>query len=84
ELVSEKTRGVITIGAAADRITEALKDVVTIVPAGDMQRAVRWASENAKSGETVLLSPACASFDQFRNFEHRGEYFEELVRALGS
>ncbi|MGZ4808488.1 MAG: UDP-N-acetylmuramoyl-L-alanine--D-glutamate ligase [Thermoanaerobaculia bacterium] len=84
ELVSEKTRGVITIGAAADRITEALKDVAAIVPAGDMQRAVRWASENAKSGETVLLSPACASFDQFRNFEHRGEYFEELVRALGS
>ena len=82
DLVSDKTRGVITIGAAADRITEALKDVITIVPAGDMQRAVRWAAENAESGETVLLSPACASFDQFRNFEHRGEYFEELVRAL--
>jgi UDP-N-acetylmuramoylalanine--D-glutamate ligase len=47
-----------------------------------MQRAVEWAREHAKSGETVLLSPACASFDQYRNFEHRGEHFEELVRAL--
>jgi UDP-N-acetylmuramoylalanine--D-glutamate ligase len=47
-----------------------------------MQHAVEWARANAKSGETVLLSPACASFDQYRNFEHRGEHFEELVRAL--
>jgi len=84
DLVSEKAHGVITIGAAADRISGALKGAVRIVPAGDMQRAIRWASENAVSGDTVLLSPACASFDQYRNFEHRGEHFEELVRALGS
>jgi UDP-N-acetylmuramoylalanine--D-glutamate ligase len=47
-----------------------------------MQHAVEWARENAKRGETVLLSPACASFDQYRNFEHRGEHFEELVKTL--
>ncbi|MFP5245396.1 MAG: UDP-N-acetylmuramoyl-L-alanine--D-glutamate ligase, partial [Thermoanaerobaculia bacterium] len=59
-----------------------LQGAAEIVPAGDMQRAVAWARANAKEGETVLLSPACASFDQYRNFEHRGEHFEELVRGL--
>jgi UDP-N-acetylmuramoylalanine--D-glutamate ligase len=49
---------------------------------GDMQHAVKWASEHVKAGDTVLLSPACASFDQYRNFEHRGEHFEELVKKL--
>ncbi|HEY3056197.1 MAG TPA: UDP-N-acetylmuramoyl-L-alanine--D-glutamate ligase [Thermoanaerobaculia bacterium] len=82
DLVAEKTRAVITIGKAADRISQALEGAATIVPAGDMQHAVKWAAEHAKKGDTVLLSPACASFDQYRNFEHRGEHFEELVRAL--
>ncbi len=84
ELVSEKTRAVMTIGAAADRITSALDGTVTIVAAGDMQHAVAHAREHAKSGDIVLLSPACASFDQYRNFEHRGEHFEELVRGLSA
>jgi UDP-N-acetylmuramoylalanine--D-glutamate ligase len=82
ELVAEKTRAVITIGKAAERIAEALDGTATIVPMGDMEHAVRWAGENAKEGDTVLLSPACASFDQYRNFEHRGEHFETLVRKL--
>lgn len=82
DLVREKTRVVLTIGAAAKRVAEALEAAATIVPAEKMEQAVRWASENAKPGETVLLSPACASFDQYRNFEHRGEHFEELVRGL--
>jgi UDP-N-acetylmuramoylalanine--D-glutamate ligase len=82
DLVKEKTRGVITIGKAADRIAEALEGVATIVPAGDMPHAVDWAASHAKKGDTVLLSPACASFDQYRNFEHRGEHFQELVNAL--
>jgi UDP-N-acetylmuramoylalanine--D-glutamate ligase len=81
-LVAEKTRAVITIGKAAERIAEGLDGAAEIVPRGDMQHAVEWAHANAKEGETVLLSPACASFDQYRNFEHRGEHFEELVRAL--
>jgi UDP-N-acetylmuramoylalanine--D-glutamate ligase len=79
DLVHEKTRGVITIGSAAKRIAEALSDSID---AGDMQHAVAYAREHAKAGEVVLLSPACASFDQYRNFEHRGEHFEELVRDL--
>lgn len=82
ELVQAKAKTVLTIGSAADRIAEALKGSASVVPAGDMAHAIEWARENGKSGETVLLSPACASFDQFRNFEHRGEHFEELVRAL--
>jgi UDP-N-acetylmuramoylalanine--D-glutamate ligase len=82
ELVQSKARTVLTIGNAADRIAAALKGSAEIVASGDMQHAVEWARANAKSGETVLLSPACASFDQYRNFEHRGEHFEELVRSL--
>lgn len=82
DLVKKKTRGVITIGKAADRIAEALEGATAIIPAGDMQHAIDWASKHAGKGDTVLLSPACASFDQYRNFEHRGEHFQELVNAL--
>ncbi len=81
-LVAERTRGILTIGKAAEVIAEKLEGAAPIMPLGDMQHAVQWAAENAKSGEIVLLSPACASFDQYRNFEHRGEHFEELVRGL--
>ncbi|HVG24241.1 MAG TPA: UDP-N-acetylmuramoyl-L-alanine--D-glutamate ligase [Thermoanaerobaculia bacterium] len=82
DLVAAKARTVLTIGEAADRVSEALQGTTDIVAAGDMQHAIDWARTNARSGETVLLSPACASFDQYRNFEHRGEHFEELVRGL--
>jgi UDP-N-acetylmuramoylalanine--D-glutamate ligase len=82
DLVTEKARTVLTIGKAADRIADALNGASEIVPAETMDNAIRWAREHAKPGDTVLLSPACASFDQYRNFEHRGEHFEELVRAL--
>jgi UDP-N-acetylmuramoylalanine--D-glutamate ligase len=82
DLVSSKARAVLTIGKAAARIAEALGGTTAIVPTGDMNHAVLWAREHARTGETVLLSPACASFDQYRNFEHRGEDFEELVRKL--
>ncbi|HET7435144.1 MAG TPA: UDP-N-acetylmuramoyl-L-alanine--D-glutamate ligase [Thermoanaerobaculia bacterium] len=82
DLVKEKVSTVLTIGAAASRVEDALAGITNIVSAGDMQHALEWARKNAKAGETVLLSPACASFDQYRNFEHRGEHFEELVRSL--
>jgi len=82
DLVSSRVRTVLTIGSSSDRIASALEGSTNIVSAGDMQHAVKWARENARRGETVLLSPACASFDQYRNFEHRGQHFEELVRAL--
>jgi len=82
DLVTTKARAVLTIGSAAEKIATALGGTTEIIPTGDMQHAVQWARENAEPGQTVLLSPACASFDQYRNFEHRGEHFEELVRAL--
>ena len=82
DAIASKVRTVITIGAAADRIATALNGSVEIVPLKTMDRAIDWAANNARNGETVLLSPACASFDQYRNFEHRGQHFEELVRGL--
>jgi UDP-N-acetylmuramoylalanine--D-glutamate ligase len=82
ELVAEKTHAVLTIGSAAERVAAALDGAATIVPAAGMQQAVAHARDHAKPGDVVLLSPACASFDQYRNFEHRGEHFEELVRGM--
>jgi len=82
ELVKSRARAVLTIGSSAERIASALNGATAIVPTGDMAHAIEWARANARSGETVLLSPACASFDQYRNFEHRGQHFEELVNAL--
>jgi UDP-N-acetylmuramoylalanine--D-glutamate ligase len=82
DLVGKKARAVITIGSAAERIASALDGTVEIIAAGDLEHAMDWASKHVATGETVLLSPACASFDQYRNFEHRGEHFEELVRGL--
>jgi len=82
ELVGDRTKAILTIGKAADVIKEKLDGAVRIEPLENMERAVKWAAENAQSGDVVLLSPACASFDQYRNFEHRGEHFEELVKAL--
>jgi UDP-N-acetylmuramoylalanine--D-glutamate ligase len=82
DLAAKKAKAVLTIGHAAPRVTEALKGTTEIVDAGTMDSAVNWAREHAVKGDTVLLSPACASFDQYRNFEHRGEHFEELVRGL--
>jgi UDP-N-acetylmuramoylalanine--D-glutamate ligase len=75
-------RRVLLIGAAAPRIAEALAGRVAIESVGTLEAAVARAAELARPGDTVLLSPACASFDQFRNFEQRGERFRELVGAL--
>ena len=75
-------RRVLLIGAAAPRIAEALAGRVEIESVGTLEAAVARAAELARPGDMVLLSPACASFDQFRNFEHRGERFRELVGAL--
>jgi UDP-N-acetylmuramoylalanine--D-glutamate ligase len=54
------------------------------VKCGTLEAAVLHARVSARSGDTVLLAPACASFDQFENFEHRGREFKRLVNGLGS
>lgn len=82
DLVARKARAVLTIGSAAERISEAFGDAAELIHARTMDEAIRYANEHATSGDTVLLSPACASFDQYENFEHRGRHFEELVQAL--
>jgi len=55
---------------------------VPLERAGTLERAVMVAFERARQGETVLLAPACASFDQFENYEHRGRVFKQLVGGL--
>jgi len=81
-LLKERAKRVYTIGAAASKIEEELAGAADIVKAGTLEIAVRKAAESAQSGDVVVLAPACASFDQFDNYEHRGRVFKELVQAL--
>jgi UDP-N-acetylmuramoylalanine--D-glutamate ligase len=75
-------RAVVLMGRDAARIAGTLEDRVPLVRASDMADAVRKAAAAAQPGDRVLLSPACASFDMFRGFEHRGDVFEALVQEL--
>jgi UDP-N-acetylmuramoylalanine--D-glutamate ligase len=70
------------IGAASDKISNQIDGSVAIQRAGTLERAVALASQAARSGDVVLLAPACASFDQFENYEHRGRVFKALVHEL--
>ena len=82
DLLQERAREVILIGAAAEKIAGQLAGAAHIESAGTMERAVELARERAQPGDVVLLAPACASFDQFENYEHRGRVFKELVAKL--
>ena len=77
---TQHARAVVLIGRAAPLIEAALGDAVTIRRAKDMHEAVHLAAGLAQPGDVVLLSPACASFDMFRNYEHRAEVFRAAVR----
>jgi UDP-N-acetylmuramoylalanine--D-glutamate ligase len=81
-LLRERVKTVITIGSAAEKIERQLDGVVKIERAETLERAVAFAAAAAVAGDTVLLAPACASFDQFENYEQRGRVFKELVAAL--
>jgi UDP-N-acetylmuramoylalanine--D-glutamate ligase len=70
------------IGAASEKIEQQVTGSVAIERAGTIERAVEIASHAARPGDVVLLAPACASFDQFQDFEHRGRVFKELVHQL--
>ena len=81
--VSERCAGVYLIGAAAGDLSEALASAgVPVRELGDLESALVAATAGAAAGETVLFSPACASFDQYKDFEARGEHFRALVTAL--
>ena len=82
DLLRERVKRVYTIGAAAAKIESQIKDAAEIVSAQTLESAIKRAAEAAKPGDIVLLAPACASFDQFRNYEHRGKTFKEAVRQL--
>lgn len=83
ELVRERVKAIICLGVDNSKIIEAFTGVVdTIVEAGSAMEAVAYGYRLAKKDETVLLSPACASFDLFENYEERGNLFKEAVRAL--
>ena len=82
EPLRRRAKRVLLIGAAADKIQEQLAGAVPIERAETLDRAIALAFRHAQSGDTVLLAPACASFDQFENYEHRGRVFKELVHTL--
>ena len=79
----EKAVLALLIGIAADKIDKQIAGSVAIERAGTLETAVEIAAHAAKPGDVVLLAPACASFDQFENYEHRGRVFKELIRRLG-
>jgi UDP-N-acetylmuramoylalanine--D-glutamate ligase len=82
--VSRHARAVVLIGRDAGLIRAALQDsLVPLLDAASMQEAVSVAAQQAKTGDAVLMSPACASFDMFENYEHRARVFCEAVQALG-
>jgi len=82
EVLVEKASGVYLIGQASEEMSSAWSDVVSCRLCGTIDVALRKARDEACAGETVLLSPACASFDQFRNYEERGDVFRKLVKDL--
>jgi len=82
ELLRERVSAVYTIGAAAGKIESELRGVVSLYSCETLEKAVAAAFAAARSGEVVLLAPACASFDQFESYEHRGRVFKQLVKEL--
>jgi UDP-N-acetylmuramoylalanine--D-glutamate ligase len=80
--LAEKARAAMLIGAAAGKIRDQIAGAVPLVDAKTLDVAVRDAYAAAQTGDTVLLAPACASFDQFDNYEHRGRVFKSLVAQL--
>lgn len=80
--LAQKARAALLIGAAAPKLAAELEGAVPVIHCGTLEAAVEEAARRAAPGDTVLLAPACASFDQFQNFEHRGRVFKALVARL--
>ncbi len=81
-VVARKAARAYLIGEAANELETALAGAVPLALAGTLERAVTLAAASARSGESVVLSPACASFDQFRDFGDRGDQFQKFVRRF--
>ena len=81
DLLRQRVKRVYTIGAAAAKIESQIKGP-EVVHAETLENAIRQAHASAQPGDVVLLAPACASFDQFKSYEHRGRIFKEMVKGL--
>jgi UDP-N-acetylmuramoylalanine--D-glutamate ligase len=84
DLLRQRVKRVYTIGVAADKIESHIKGAAEIVHAETLDNAIRRAHAVAQPGDIVLLAPACASFDQFQSYNHRGQVFKEVVHALAA
>jgi len=84
ELLRARAKRVYTIGAAAEKIESQIAGTVPVLRAEALETAVKRAAESAAPGDVVLLAPACASFDQFESYEHRGRVFKEAVQGLAA
>jgi UDP-N-acetylmuramoylalanine--D-glutamate ligase len=82
EVVAEKVKLAVLIGEAQTKMRRAWSKAVPCVRASTMEEAVRLAAERGRRGDAVLLSPACASFDMFKTYEHRGDEFKRQVLNL--
>jgi len=82
QVMKKAGRGAVLIGEAAPKLREALAPVVPVEIAATMEAAVAQAATMARSGDAVLLSPACSSFDMFRNYQHRAEVFRAAVKDI--
>jgi UDP-N-acetylmuramoylalanine--D-glutamate ligase len=80
--LSRKAHAALLIGAAADKIASQLAGATPTIHSVTLDRAIEDAWSRAQRGDTVLLAPACSSFDQYQSYEHRGRHFKELVRKL--
>src|SRR4029077_11793563 len=92
-LLRQRVKRVYTIGAAAAKIESQIASSSEasgkgggpeVVRADTLENAIRRANAVAEPGDVVLLAPACASFDQFKNYEHRGQVFKAIVRTLSA
>ena len=80
-LLRARVKAVYTIGSAAEKIEGQIAGVTRVVRAGTLEAAVDQAASQAVAGDVVLLAPACSSFDQFENYEHRGRVFKQAVKT---
>ena len=82
DLLRQRVKRVYTIGAAAAKIESQIHGAAEVNHSETLENAVRHAAEAAVAGDVILLAPACASFDQFQSYEHRGRVFKEVVHSL--
>lgn len=82
ELVRKKVKKIMAIGEAQEKVDKTFSDVVSVQRCDTLEAALHNARESAKQGDCVIISPMCASFDMFKNFEHRGQVFKEIVNRL--